>query len=292
MKVAIFGKKFDPTFESFLFEFINILTSNKIEVYIYKQFQEFISVNTNLKIKNLLNFENYTEIDTSFSFCFTFGGDGTFLEAIRYIRDKDIPLIGINTGRLGFLANIPKDAITKSLNLIFSGNYTIEKRRLITFQTNDNPFNDFPHGLNEVTVQKNGNSLITIHTELNGNFLHSYYADGLIISTPTGSTAYSMSVGGPIISPDCNAVIISPIAPHNLSVRPIVIPGEYMLKIKIESRNSRFLGTIDSQTAEFKTGTEVTLIPSPFSIDTIQLTEHNFFNTLRNKLNWGADIRI
>ena len=231
MKIAVFGKKFDATFEASLNEFIQQLQLRNVELCVYGPFYKFISQQTHIRLNNPTLFETHQDVATDTDYFFTFGGDGTFLEAVRFVRDKKIPLIGINTGRLGFLANIPKDGISVSLNLLFDGKYTVDKRKLLTLSMANNPFVDFPYGLNEVSVQKSGNSIISIRTEVNGNFLHTYYTDGLIISTPTGSTAYSMSAGGPIITPDCNAIIISPIASHNLSVRPMLIPGEFTMKL-------------------------------------------------------------
>jgi len=292
MKIAIFGKKFDDAFEACLNEFLLLACSDQNEIFIYKPFYDFIAANTCLKIHKPVPFLNHSDLPDSIDFFFTFGGDGTFLDAVKFVRNKNIPLIGINTGRMGFLANIPKNKVSESLHLLFSGKYSVEKRKMIAFDTLDNPFIDFPYGLNEITVQKSNNSLINIYIEVNGIYLHTYYTDGIIISTPTGSTAYSMSAGGPIMTPDCNALIISPIASHNLSVRPIVIPGEFEIKLTIESRNYKFLATIDSQTAEMKSGTVIKLAPAPFTINTIIFHTHHFFNTIRDKLHWGADIRI
>ena len=231
------------------------------------------------------------QIKNDFNFFFSFGGDGTFLEAVRYVRDTKVPILGINTGRLGFFANVAREEISESLDMVLNGSFTIEERSLIHFDSPSNPFVDFPFGLNEFTVQKRDSSLITIDTKINENYLNTYWTDGLIISTPTGSTAYSMSVGGPIVAPDCRALIISPIASHNLTVRPIVITDNNIIKLKIEGRSKHFMATLDSRSFEFDTGTELELSLAAFSISIVKLSGHSFYKTIRKKLMWGADIR-
>jgi NAD+ kinase len=240
MKIAVYGRKFDKTFTSNIAIFFDFLMKKKADVHVYQPFYEYVAKLTNLG-NTVSTFQTHEQITKDFDFFFSFGGDGTFLEAVRYVRDKNIPLIGINTGRLGFLANIAKENISDSLQLLFAGNYTSEKRSLIEYSCANHIFSDFPYALNEVTVQKKDTSMLTITVDINNEYLNTYWTDGLIISTPTGSTAYSMSAGGPILSPTCNNIIISPIASHNLSVRPIVVPDNYIMKLKIESRPANFL---------------------------------------------------
>jgi NAD+ kinase len=291
MKIAVFGRQFDKSFEAGLQIFFDKICRHNAEIHIYEPFLKFLETIPSFQICKPEIFKISTQITSDFDFFFSLGGDGTFLEAVQYVRNTKIPLIGINTGKLGFLANIAQEDIEKSMDDIFRGNYTVEERSLIAFDAPSNPFGDFPYGLNEVTVQKCDNTLLTIDTEINGDFLNTYRTDGLIISTPTGSTAYSMSVGGPILAPDCNSIIISPIASHNLTVRPIVITNNHVLKLKVKSRSSGFLVTIDSRSYKLKTELTVIIKMADFKIHMIRLPDHTFYNTIRKKLMWGADIR-
>ena len=291
MKIAIFGKKFDENFNSSLDSLFHKLCNYNAEIFIYEPFYKYLCSAKNFNICSVNLYNKPEEITSDFNFVISLGGDGTFLEAVRYIRNTGVPVIGINTGRLGFLANIASEEIEVSLDSLFAGNYDIEKRSLIEFISNLNPFSDFPYGLNEITVQKRDTSLITIEAYIDNIYLNTYWTDGLIISTPTGSTAYSMSVGGPILAPDCKALIISPIASHNLTVRPIVITDNLEIKLKIEARAGYFMATIDSRSQEFKTGTEINLKLAKFSINMVKQKDHNIYNTIRKKLMWGADVR-
>jgi NAD+ kinase len=291
VKIAVFGRKFDKSFESSIKTFFKIFCKKKADIHIFQPFYEFVKTFTNLDICVSNTFESFEQIDNGFDFFFSFGGDGTFLEAVRFVRDKGIPLIGINTGRLGFLANIAKEDILPSLNLLFDGKYKVEKRKLIQLSCEKNPFNDFPYALNEVTVQKKGTSMISVTAFINEEFINTYWTDGLIVSTPTGSTAYSMSVGGPVVVPSCRTVLISPIASHNLSVRPMVVPDDFNMTLKIKSRPENFLVTIDSRTCELPSEIEIFLQPAHFEINMLSPDNNSFYQTMRNKLMWGLDIR-
>jgi len=291
MKIAVFGRKFDAKFENYLNTFLEETSILQASVYFFEPFYEAISSQSEIKFSISGFFNTEIEITTDFNYIFSFGGDGTFLETVNLVRDKNIPIIGINTGRLGFLANISKEEIKESVHKIFNNEFYVEERRLIQFSSENKQFGEFPFALNEVSVQKKGTTMITVHVYVGSRFLNSYWTDGLIISTPTGSTAYSLSVGGPIVSPDCNVFIISPIASHNLSVRPIVINDDNEIRLVIESRDQTFLATLDSQHIELSQGTEIKLKLAPFSIKMIQIEENNFYNTIRNKLLWGIDKR-
>jgi len=213
------------------------------------------------------------------------------MHSVSFITNKTIPIIGVNVGRLGFLADIPRSGISKSMNAIFSNEYFIEKRTLLEFQSPKGIFDDFPYALNDITIQKKGTSIVTIHIYLENQLLNTYWTDGLIISTPTGSTAYSLSAGGPIVAPDCENFIISPIASHNLSVRPFVISDKNTIKLKVESRTTDFLATLDYKTAELSTKEEITIKKADFKINIIKPRNHSFFNTISEKLLWGKDKR-
>ena len=218
------------------------------------------------------------------------GGDGTFLEAVSFVRNKNIPMLGINSGRLGFLANISSADIEFILDKIFDNEYFIENRALIKLETKDKLFKDFNYGLNDFTIHKNqSSSMITIHAYLNDDYLNSYWADGLIISTPTGSTAYSLSAGGPIVVPNSNNFIITPIAPHSLTVRPMIISDNNILTLKIESRSQNYLASLDYKSEFFNTDVEIKISKADFCIKLVKFKDQSFFETLRNKLMWGLD---
>ena len=236
-------------------------------------------------------FDHHSNIPKDIEFLICIGGDGTFLEAITYIRDSSIPLVGINSGRLGFLANIAGCEADQIIDYLVSTEYSIEDRALLEFSSEQQVFSDFPFALNECTIQKAGSSLSTIHVTINGEYLTSYWADGLIISTPTGSTAYSLSVGGPIVTPQCTNFIITPIAAHNLNVRPLVIPDTARLSLSVEGRTDNFLATLDSRSTKCNINNKINISKAPFTIRMIKLPQINFYSTLRNKLMWGADKR-
>jgi NAD+ kinase len=220
------------------------------------------------------------------------GGDGTFLETMIRVKDIDIPVAGINTGRLGFLANISEDEIGNSLDLLCNGDYEVIQRSLLEIKEPSGLFeSSSPVALNEITIQKADLSMITITVHVDGTYLNTYWADGLIISTATGSTAYNLSAGGPILSPEDESIIISPISPHNLTIRPIIISGDSRLKLVVEGRSSEYLATFDFRSMRVPFATRVEIIRSPIKLKTVMLKGRDFYSTLRNKLMWGADKR-
>lgn len=220
------------------------------------------------------------------------GGDGTFLETMLKVRSFGIPIAGVNTGRMGFLANISDDEIGHSIDLLLQGDYEIIERSLLEIKSPPDLFSrESSTALNEITVQKADPSMIIINIHVNGIYLNTYWADGLIISTATGSTAYNLSVGGPILSPEDESIIISPISPHNLTIRPIVISGESDLKMSVEGRASEYLATCDFRSRRLSFDQEINIIRSPEKLKTVMLRERDFYSTLRNKLMWGADKR-
>lgn len=220
------------------------------------------------------------------------GGDGTFLETMLKVRSFGIPIAGVNTGRMGFLANISDDEIGHSIDLLCQGDYEIIERSLLEVKSPPDLFSrESSTALNEITVQKADQSMIIINIHVNGIYLNTYWADGLIISTATGSTAYNLSVGGPILSPEDESIIISPISPHNLTIRPIVISGESELKMTVEGRASEYLATCDFRSRRLAFAQEIYIIRSHEKLKTVMLRERDFYSTLRNKLMWGADKR-
>ena len=230
--------------------------------------------------------------DFSADIALSIGGDGTFLSTAAHIGKKQIPVLGINTGRLGFLADVPVENILPALESLLSSNYDIEERTLLFVETSDHTQLDNPYALNEVSVLKqDSSSMISIHTYLNGEAIHTYQADGLLISTPTGSTAYSLSIGGPVIVPHSNTIAITPVAPHSLNVRPIVINDDWEITLDIESRSHNFLIAIDGRSETCREGSRLTIRKADYKINVVKRNSHIFFNTLRNKMMWGADGR-
>jgi NAD+ kinase len=222
----------------------------------------------------------------------TLGGDGTILRAVTFVRDSNIPILGINTGRLGFLANVARHESKAVVNDLINGNYHINERKLLDVQVDNGCCPPLPFALNEVTVaRKDSTSMVTVHTWINNEFLSSYWADGIIIATPTGSTGYSLSCGGPIIMPGSETFVITPISPHNLNVRPFVIPNHYNIKLRIEAREPMFLTSLDSRIHSMPIETEIYIKRADFTVKIIETEQQKFTKTLREKLFWGKDIR-
>lgn len=291
MKVAIFGRNFDKGFKEYVKKFFEILHKNNIEITIYEKFYDFLKKEIDLNTDLISIFSKHLEIKNNVDLLFSIGGDGTILDATTIVRDSNIPIVGINTGKLGFLASIAKDELESALNSIFSKEYTIEERTLLKLESSSGLFKEFPYSLNEISVQKVDSAMITVHVYIDGEFLNSYWSDGLLVSTPTGSTAYSLSVGGPIIIPQSGNFIIAPISPHNLTVRPIVLPDTSKLQLKLEGRSLNYLASLDHRSVMIKNTEEITISKAEFKIQLIKLNNTSFYKTLRNKLMWGVDKR-
>lgn len=291
MHLAIFGRNYKG-FEDYISLLFRELEKYDASVYILNSFYRNILRECCFEPKIEGVFETHQDIrDKKVDFMISMGGDGTFLQAANIVRDLGIPLIGINIGRLGFLANIPKSEISDAVRAIFNHEYTLEERAMLELSCPDSPFWDYPYALNEMTFQRHGPTMITVHVDINGEYLNSYWADGLIISTPTGSTAYSLSAGGPVISPGANNFVILPIAPHNLNVRPLVLTDDVELKIRIDARNEQFLATLDSMSEVMSSHIEMVVKKASFRMKLLNLNFNSFYATLRNKLMWGADKR-
>ncbi len=291
MRIAVYGRTFNPGFKPYVIELFEKLLQNKVEVFIYKPFLEFIRDKVSFTPDYKYVFENEVDIGDNIDFMISIGGDGTFLESIPFVKNHNIPIIGLNSGRLGFLANIAKEEISSALDAIFDKEYEIENRTLIKLDTSRNIFGDLDFALNDITVQKKESTMITIDAYLNDEFFNTYYTDGLIISTPTGSTAYSLSVGGPIVLPGTSNFIIAPIAPHNLTVRPIVVPDDVVITIKVRNRNEKFFITADNRTSLIDNSVKLRLYKADFNLKMLKLPNTNFYTTIRNKLMWGVDKR-
>lgn len=291
MKVAVYGRNFDEDFKEYIKKFFQVLSNNNLEVLIYKEFLDFLKKEIDFNFDSIQVFTKHHEIRNSVDLLISIGGDGTILDAITLVRDSNIPVVGINTGRLGFLASIAKNEIEKALTEIIKGNYEIEERSLLKLKSSSHIFNDFPYSLNEIAVQKVDSAMITVHVYIDNEFLNTYWADGLIISTPTGSTAYSLSVGGPIIIPNSGNFVIAPISPHNLTVRPIVLPDSSKLKLKLEGRSLNYIASLDHRSIMINNTEEIEICKADFKIKLIKLKNKSFYKTLRNKLMWGLDKR-
>ncbi|MBL4654386.1 MAG: NAD kinase [Bacteroidia bacterium] len=290
-KIGIFGKFLA---ESSIEPIQSLLTQlcDKCEVLtIYQPFFDHIKDRVTLE-KSIQTFDKHEEIKGKIDCLFSIGGDGTFLDTITLIRDSNIPIMGINTGRLGFLSSIAKEEISDALSKLFNDEFALDHRTLISLESNKSIFKNVDYALNEFTVhKKDTSSMITIKTYLNGDFLNAYWADGLIISTPTGSTGYSLSCGGPIVFPQSGNFVITPIASHNLNNRPIVFSDQNIVSIEIEGRSDNFLATLDSRSETIDNTYKLTIKKASFDIKIIRLSNQNFTNTLRNKLMWGLDKR-
>ena len=290
--IAIFGKELNHAFKEDIIFLLDYLKEKQFEIQIHKKYLLKLTQEFDMDLSHVIPFSSARNKHKRPDLFISVGGDGTFLDSTILLKDTSIPIVGINTGRLGFLARVSSEDIKKSIDDFISGNYEIEERSLLEICTEEELFGKKHFALNEVTIHKNDNaSMIVIHTYVNGEFLNSYWADGLIISTPTGSTAYSLSVGGPIVAPGSHNFIIAPIAPHNLNVRPMVISDDSEITLKIEGRTDKSLISLDSRVHRIDSSVEIKVRKAKYLIKLIQFPNQTFFRTLRHKLNWGLDKR-
>jgi NAD+ kinase len=237
-------------------------------------------------------FESHQDLKNGFDLLISLGGDGTFLKSVSFIRDSGVPILGINTGRLGFLSNIAKTQIDQTLDRFEKGQFEFQKRSLLRVETDEQLFGDENFALNELTLQKKDtSSMVKVHAYLDDKYLNTYWADGLIVSTPTGSTAYSLSCGGPIITPGCQVHMLTPIAAHNLNVRPVVVPDHMPISLQIEGRDRSYLLSLDGHSRQIKQGEKVKITKAEFMINVVKFEDNNFLDTIRNKMLWGSDTR-
>tara|TARA_B100001540_G_scaffold317773_1_gene352787 strand:- start:4452 stop:5330 length:879 start_codon:yes stop_codon:yes gene_type:complete len=291
MTIALFGSPYPEHFNKYVQHLIKRLEFEHINIIVEQNFYEFITRNIHMN-KKPNTFNSHKELKDNADFLFSIGGDGTLLKAVTYIRESEIPILGINTGRLGFISSISAGQIDDSINDILKNNYSIKDRILLELETENNLFEDENFALNEVAVsKKDTSSMIRIDAYVDDEFLNTYWADGLVISTPTGSTGYSLSCGGPIIMPGTNNIIINPNAPHNLNVRPIVISDSSKIRLKVEDRDQLALISLDSRFRAFDSKIEFTIKKAKFKIKLIQPQNNSFISTIRNKLMWGLDKR-
>ncbi|HZJ73815.1 MAG TPA: NAD kinase [Perlabentimonas sp.] len=291
MLIALYGnsirKEHQPDVECLLAK----LSEKNIDIIMFEPLLKFLENMFGRPIQVKSTFKSPSEVKKMANFMLSIGGDGTFLESATFVEDSGIPVLGINFGRLGFLANISSKDISAAIDQLSTNNFSVENRTAIQIGMPDNPFQSFPFGLNDFTIQKKGMPMITINAYIDNKFLCTYWADGLIISTPTGSTAYTLSVGGPIVSPTTNAFVVSPIAPHNLTVRPLVIPDTSTITLEATTRDKEILMSLDSRSVNVSNTISVTIKKANFCIGVVNLQQNDYFKTLRNKLMWGADSR-
>ncbi|SEE23765.1 NAD+ kinase [Tenacibaculum sp. MAR_2010_89] len=292
-KVAIYGQAYTISAEKEIKILLAVLKKYNIVVFFEQKFYDLLIENKSLE-KKYPTFSHFNDLSDSFDLLFTIGGDGTFLRAITYVRNLDIPMMGINTGRLGFLATIQKDQIEESIELLLKKEYSIQERTLLQIETNPTTeeFSELNFALNEITIaRRNTTSMIGIKTYLNNEYLTNYWADGLIISTPTGSTGYSLSCDGPVILPNSKSLVITPIAPHNLNARPMVIPDNTSIQLEVSAREKDYLISLDSRITTVDQKTTIRIKKAPFTIKSILPKNQSYIKTLRGKLLWGEDTR-
>lgn len=291
MKIALFGREFNPSYFPAVSQLITALEQEHTTFQVYEEFYLYLAGKVQFsKPVRIFSTHEQLEIDT---FCMiSIGGDGTLLDTITLIQDTGIPVLGINTGRLGFLSAISTEEVQMAASALLAGDFNIEKRSLVQLISPGELFGPLNYALNELTVLKRDTStMITINAYVNDHYLNTYWADGLIVATPTGSTGYSLSCGGPIISPDSSTFILTPIATHNLTVRPIVIPDNSTVKLKISGRTQDYLVVLDSRSKPIASSVELVIKRADFFIHLISIGKSDFFKTIRNKLSWGHDKR-
>jgi NAD+ kinase len=290
MKIAIYGKTFNPGFRPFITEMLDVLEEHHTHVTVFEPFKDFIRCETCKEYKIDSIFTGPADYDSSADILVSIGGDGTFLESIPFVITHGTPIIGINSGRLGFLSNISRENIRRAFDNILSKHYGFEYRPLIEFTNLKEIFGGLNYALNDITI-KSDFGMINIDAYINDEFLNRYWTDGLIIATPTGSTAYSLSVGGPIVVPGAGSLVIAPIAPHNLTVRPLVVPDDSVIRLKVNSRKGNFLVTADNRTAQMQNDTVFEIAKSEYTLKMLKLPDTSYYTTLRDKLKWGEDVR-
>ena len=291
MKIAIYSRGVENEQLKDIQQLIQQLIDKGAEPVFFQDF--FNQFYCSVKLEgNYSTFSSFEDLDPSVDGLISLGGDGTLLDTVTLVRDSGIPILGINYGRLGFLANLGKEEINTAIDAIAELKYVLDKRTLLHLEANVPLFGKTPYALNECTIHKMDSSpMIKIHTYLNGEFLNSYWADGLIVATPTGSTGYSLSCNGPVVFPESNSFVITPIAPHNLNIRPIVVPDDNIISFELEGRNDGFICTLDSRREIVSKEVQLAVKKETFNLQLIRMNENNFLQTLRNKLSWGLDKR-
>jgi NAD+ kinase len=291
LKVAIYSRVLESTQQNYIQLFFDELEKEGIEPVIFADYYDKLVKQLTLP-PNTTTFSHHTELTDDIDFLISLGGDGTLLDTVTLVRNKALPVVGINFGRLGFLASIGRDEVTEAVKALARRSYVLDKRSLIHLDSNIPLFNEVPYALNEFAIHKRDIApMIKIHTYINGELLNTYWADGLILATPTGSSGYSLSCGGPVVFPEARSFVLTPIAPHNLNVRPIVIPDNTIVSFEVESRADEIICAMDSRREWVDKNVLLAVRKENFSINLVRLNENNFLQTLRNKLSWGLDKR-
>lgn len=291
MKVAIYSRVIDYDQKGEVQQLFDELGKEKMELVIYEPF--FETIRSSFRFPDKISvFKDSNDLTGEIDFLISLGGDGTMLDTVTLVRNKNIPVLGINFGRLGFLASIGRTELVTAVQSLATRNIVIDKRSLIHLDANKPLFGDVPYGLNEFAIHKTDTSpMIKIHTYLNGEFLNTYWADGLIVATPTGSTGYSLSCNGPVVFPESASFVITPVAPHNLNVRPIVVGDDNIISFEVEGRTDHFICALDSRKEIVDKKVQLAVQREAFTLSLVRLNENNFLQTLRNKLSWGLDTR-
>ena len=285
MKIAFHGREVNPQSGRFVERVLGLFKDRGAEILISEKFAESLKIARNLPVFNENNLP--AEID----YFISIGGDGTLLESITYIANREIPVLGINTGRLGFLATISKDETEEAVKSLINKEIKISPRTLIQLDASPALFGSMPFALNDFTIMKKDSSMIRVEVYVNQDLLNAYWADGIIVATPTGSTGYSLSCGGPLVYPLSESIVITPVSPHNLTVRPIILSDNVELEFRVEGRAKNFQVSLDSRYATIDSGHSLKIRKAPFRVNLVNLNHHHYFSTLRQKLNWGLDIR-
>jgi len=290
MKIAILGKPFKDEIIPFMQGLFDDLVARHAEIIIVEYFKTYLENRLTLP-ENVNAFSRGDDLK-GVNFVFSLGGDGTLLDTVTYVGCREIPILGINTGRLGFLATVAFDKIPLAIDALYKGHFVIDERSLIRADSDQEIFDGINFGLNEFSIQKTDtSSMIVVHTYIDGEYLNSYWADGLIVATPTGSTGYSLSCGGPVLLPQTNNFVISPVCPHNLNVRPLIVPDKSVISFEVEGRSNNFLVALDSRSKIVESGVQLAVRRENFNARLVKINQVNFLSTLRNKLNWGLDKR-
>jgi len=290
MRIGIHGKDFQDKSSKFNENLLEYLHSRKVDIWVSARFLRHFkpTVIKQYKLKSFTHGDNLRHLD----FFLSLGGDGTLLDSVTYVCKSEVPIVGINVGRLGFLATISKDDTETALNELLKGNYVLDDRSVLKLVSTPKLFDNLSFALNDFTImKKDTSSMITVHVNVDGKFLNSYWADGIIVSTPTGSTGYSLSCGGPLVYPKSESFIITPVSPHNLGIRPIILSDTSEITFEVEGRSKNFLVSLDSRFETVDETVKLKIKKEKFRVNLVQLPNQNYFQTIRQKLNWGLDIR-
>ena len=291
MNIAIYGRPVATNQILLAESVLDTLEKNNFKLLVHEPYYHFLKKHIG-GLKKYPLFNSHRDLSQNIDFIFSIGGDGTLLDTVTLVKDSKIPIIGVNAGRLGFLSGISKENLGDAVESLKKGHYSLDARTLLRLEASQPLFKDENMALNDFTIHKmETSSMMTIHVYLNGEYLNSYWADGIIVSTPTGSTGYSLSCGGPIIVPQSESFVITPIAPHNLNVRPIVVSDKNVISLEVEGRSQHYMATLDSRSSKIESGFQLAIRKEDYCVNLVRLSNDNFLNTLRGKLNWGLDKR-